>query len=84
MNELDVAVAGMSAVVGILILLIAAIVVAQRRWTRERPASRRELNQVRTHIDAARGYDLEQTQVIVRGHRAVRTPRGSARSRGSR
>lgn len=70
MNEIDAAVAGMAGLVGVVVLLLIGIVVASRRWNRERVENRRELNLARAGVDPARGLDLETTRQLVWSHRA--------------
>lgn len=66
----DTAIAGIVFLVFALILIVIGIVVASRRWGRERTEFRRELNLARAAVDPLRGLDLETTQKLVWSHRA--------------
>jgi hypothetical protein len=65
----DAAVAGIAFLVFALILVVIGVIVAARRWSRERVENRRELNLARAGVDVARGLDLETTRQLVWSHR---------------
>lgn len=74
----DAAIAGIAFLVFTIALLVIGIIVASRRWAQQRTENRRELNQARAGIDAARGLsleatrgmDMEMTRQLVWSHRA--------------
>jgi hypothetical protein len=66
----DAAVAGIAFLVFALVIIVIGVIVAARRWTRERIENRRELNLARAGVDVARGLDLETTRQLVWSHRA--------------